>query len=308
MDPIATERPDPASAPAMMGRYGPIEVFRVGSFIPMEGGRQEIDLGTLQEIAASYDPALHPAPCVIGHPEINAPAYGWVERLYVEGGILKATLTDVHSEFADMVRAGRYRRVSISLFLPNSRGNPKPGGFYLRHVGFLGAASPAVSGLKPVSFSDGPGESVEFSQDRPTQDHALADELAQLRRKVREAEVEHLIRDGRVLPVFKDEVVSFAASLDDQETVSFAEGRADTRLNWFLSYLARQPAVVSFGAVDLGPDPFSGHVPPRPAVNAPDGYQVDRRNDDVFAAASLMAREKGISFVAAVDAVIGGEP
>ena len=32
-----------------------------------------------------------------------------------------------------------------------------PGKWYLRHVGFLGAAAPAVKGLKPVEFADDGG-------------------------------------------------------------------------------------------------------------------------------------------------------
>lgn len=296
--------PAPARPAPVTGHYGPIEIFRVGSFTAMEGKKQEIRERDLQEIAESYDPELSPAPCVIGHPQLDAPAYGWVDRLYVEGGILKASLRDTVQEFADMVKAGRYRRISISLFLPKNSNNPKPEGFYLRHVGFLGAASPAVPGLKPVSFAGTTADSMDFTQDKPAEDPALVEELAQLRRKVREAEVEGLIREGRVLPVFKDEVVSFAASLDDRESVSFADGKAETRANWFMSYLARQPAVVSFGSLDLGPDPLSGRGAPRSALNTPQGYQVDRRNDDIFAAATALAQEKGLSFADAVDAVI----
>ena len=290
------------------GKYGPIEVFRTGTFQPMGGEAQTITEANLRQIASTYDRDLAPAPVVIGHPETDAPAFGWVEHLYVEGGILKATLQDTVSEFADVVKEGRYKRVSISLFLPGSSANPKPGNFYLKHVGFLGAAAPAVPGLKPVKFHGGTADSLTFSQVKSgAEAFAQDDELVRLRRQVRAQELEKLIGQGRVLPAFKDEVLAFAASLDDRETVSFSDsGDAVTRKDWFMSYLARQPQVVSFGEMDLGPDPLDG-PPQRPIRNVPDGYTVDRRNDAVFAAATRVAKEKGISFADAVDLVIEGQ-
>lgn len=290
------------------GKYGPIEVFRTGTFQPMGGEAQTITETNLREIADAYDRELAPAPVVIGHPETDAPAFGWVEHLYVEGGILKATLQDTVSEFANVVKEGRYKRVSISLFLPGSSANPKPGKFYLKHVGFLGAAAPAVPGLKPVKFHGGMADSMTFSQVKPgVASIAHEDELVRLRRQVREQELERLINDGRVLPAFKEEVLSFAASLDDSETVSFSDGgEAVTRKDWFMSYLARQPQVVSFGEMDLGPDPKDG-LPVRQNHNIPDGYKVDRKNEGMFFAAQRIAREQGISFADAIDRVIEGQ-
>lgn len=58
-----------------------IEIFRAGDYGP-KGRYSEADL---DRIASSYDPALHEAPVVIGHPEHDRPAYGWVEALKREG-------------------------------------------------------------------------------------------------------------------------------------------------------------------------------------------------------------------------------
>lgn len=295
------------SAQMAGGKYGPIEVFRAGTFSPMGAPPQTITEANLRDIAATYDRTLAPAPVVIGHPSLDAPAFGWVEHLYVEGGILKATLEDTVSEFSELVKAGRYKRVSVALYMPKASNNPKPGAMYLKHVGFLGATAPAVPGLKPVKFSDDAGEAIHLVQDNPRV-AAFANpdsEIAKLRRQLREQEVEKLIGQGRVLPVFKDEVVAFASSLDDSETVSFSEGNTATRKDWFMSYLARQPQVVSFGAMDLGPDPMSDHATRSPH-NIPDGYRVDRKNEDVFFAAQDISRQKGISFAEAVDIVLEG--
>lgn len=247
--------------------------------------------------------AISPAPVVIGHPQTDAPAYGWVEGLYVQGGVLNATLEDTSPEFADMVKAGRYKRVSISMFLPKSPANPTPGSFYLKHVGFLGATAPAVPGLKPVKFAGSTVDALEIYQDNPAFAAAKdLDELARLRRDLRAHEVEKLIGEGRVLPIFKDEVIAFAASLDDSQAVSFSDGgEAVTRKNWFMSYLAKQPQVVSFGTFDIGDDPQKAR---RHEPNVPDGYSVDRQHNDLFQTAQRLSVEKGISFADAVDLAV----
>ncbi len=289
-----------------MDKYGPIEVFRAGKFVAMGGSEQTISEVNLRDIASGYDRDLSPAPVVIGHPATDTPAFGWVEHLYVEGGILKATLEETSVEFASLVKEGRYKRVSIALFLPNSPNNPKPGNFYLKHVGFLGAASPAVPGLKPVKFVGGSSEILTLDQDKndPAQ-FASNEELTRLRAMVREQEVEKLIGEGRVLPVFKTEVLAFAASLDDRETVSFSDGGdALTRKDWFMGYLARQPKVVTFGEMGLDDRKIDG--PRRKTHNVPDGYSVDRTNDDLFFSAQQVARNKGVSFGEAVDLVLAG--
>lgn len=67
-----------------------------------------------------------------------------------------------------MVRAGRYKKLSASLYAPDSPANPSPGAWYLRHVGFLGAQPPAIKGLAPVNFAAGDEEgtvTVEFSEE-----------------------------------------------------------------------------------------------------------------------------------------------
>jgi len=54
-----------------------------------------------------------------------------VDRLFVEGDILKATLKDVEPECAGTVKNRRYRRVSVLLFTPDGASNPFPGQSYI---------------------------------------------------------------------------------------------------------------------------------------------------------------------------------
>lgn len=142
-----------------------IEVFRTGTFKPMQGDAISYGADDLAGIAASYDPDNSPAPIVIGHPEIDAPAYGWVSGFEydAEADRLFADVDQVEPEFADAVKEGRYKKVSMSFHMPDAPNNPAPGKWYAKHIGFLGAAAPAVSGLKPVQLAaSGEGEAVVF--------------------------------------------------------------------------------------------------------------------------------------------------
>lgn len=132
-----------------------IEVFRPGTFVPMGGGALAFSAEDLAAIAADYDPEAAPAPVVVGHPSDNDPAFGWAAafRWDEAAGRLLADIGDLAAEFVAAVADGRYRKVSLSLFRPDSAANPKPGRWYPRHIGFLGGAAPAVPGLKPVTFA-----------------------------------------------------------------------------------------------------------------------------------------------------------
>jgi hypothetical protein len=137
-----------------MDLFKRVEVFRAGDHVDSSGRKHTFAEADLDRIAA-YDPARHEAPLVVGHPKDNAPAYGWVERVYREGGTLLADFKDVAPEFADLVKVGRFKKRSISLYPDGS----------LRHVGFLGATPPAVKGLKDVAFAEGEARTFEFGEE-----------------------------------------------------------------------------------------------------------------------------------------------
>jgi hypothetical protein len=132
-----------------------IEVFRPGTFRPMGGEPITYSAADLRAIADAYDAEGAPAPVVVGHPEVDAPAFGWVKRFDFDAGAgrLFAELDEIEPQFAEMVKAGRFRKVSMAFFSPRASHNPVPGTWYPKHVGFLGAAAPAVSGLKPARFA-----------------------------------------------------------------------------------------------------------------------------------------------------------
>jgi len=127
------------------------EIFKVGTHTSSAGDTREWTLEDLEKIASLYDPANHEAPIVIGHPEHDSPAYGWIEALKVEGERLLAKPKQLIEDFKEWVRAGRYKKVSMALY-PD---------FTLRHVGFLGAVPPAVKGL--AGFEEREGITIYFS-------------------------------------------------------------------------------------------------------------------------------------------------
>ena len=133
----------------------PLQIFKPGRHTAMSGAALDFSVDDLAASAAAYDPALSEAPIVVGHPVTDAPAYGWVKSLAFAGGGLEAEPDQVDPAFAEMVAAGRFKKISASFYPPASKNNPAPGVYYLRHVGFLGAQPPAVKGLRAPSFAEG---------------------------------------------------------------------------------------------------------------------------------------------------------
>ncbi|NVJ90869.1 MAG: hypothetical protein HWE34_04385 [Methylocystaceae bacterium] len=131
-----------------------IHIFKSGTFRSMEGHDLTFSDELLSQIAAIYNTDTFEAPTVIGHPKTDDPAFGWIKAVHFEDGGLYAEADQIDPAFAEMVHQGKFKKISPAFFTPTSPNNPTPGKWYLRHVGFLGAAAPAVKGLQPVHFSD----------------------------------------------------------------------------------------------------------------------------------------------------------
>jgi hypothetical protein len=130
-----------------------IEIFRGGKQIDSTGREHDGD-ALISKAVASFNPSYHEPPIVVGHPKDNAPAFGWVQALKQSGSRLLAKIRDVVPEFEAIAKQGLYKKRSAS-FYPDGR---------LRHVGFLGAAPPAVKGLADLKFEDDAGSACfEFN-------------------------------------------------------------------------------------------------------------------------------------------------
>ncbi len=139
-----------------------LHVFKAGKHVGDDGKTYEFSEAAVREMAETYDPALLDAPLVVGHPQTNDPAYGWARSALADGADLYVEPHQVDPAFAEMVNKQRFKNISLSVYLPDSPGNPVPGKHYIRHIGFLGAAAPGVKGLRPASFAEGDG-AIEFA-------------------------------------------------------------------------------------------------------------------------------------------------
>ncbi|GMV44494.1 MAG: hypothetical protein AMXMBFR64_62100 [Myxococcales bacterium] len=295
------------------------EIFRAGDY--PQGTFSATDL---DQVIANYDPARHEAPLVIGHPQTDSPAFGWVESLRRAGEVLLAQFRQVPPTLRAAVDAGRWKKVSVRL-----RRDPERG-WELRHVGLLGAAAPAVEGLGPIQF-DEQGEGVQlevdFSQKEatvPTAEEIRAEveaefsakfadrerefqaELAAERQKGRrrdmEAFVADQIKEGRLTPAQRDSgLVDFMLRLDGAQEVEFAAGAKATAAAWFEGFLKGLPLVVNFQAL-AGPGSDPGATTKDFA--SPKGEHVDAERLALHQKAVAHQRANNCSYEQALAAVI----
>ena len=169
-----------------------IEIFKAGRQTSNSGATTEFTADTLRAAASTYNAKIasggdsFKAPLVIGHPTDVAPAYGWIDSLAYDeaSGTLLATPSQVNEGLKTLVAAGAYKKVSASFYTPESPANPAKEGFFLRHLGFLGAMAPAVKGLQPVSFSDAADGVVSFGD---AEDEAVVGTLQKIMELVKGA-------------------------------------------------------------------------------------------------------------------------
>lgn len=290
----------------------PIEILRVGSFTSSGGADVRLTVEDLDMIARTYDPDVFEAPIVVGHPKDDLPAYGWIERLARIGDKLLAYPRQVEDAFKTLVQDGRFKKISASLYSPDHQGNPSKGGYYLKYVGFLGAAAPAVRGLKPVAFTGDEGDCLSFAQDMPatppTDDqlakawHDIATQKAALRQAGHAAFIEDLARQGKpVIGTRKALVLSLMESLDDTQgdLISFEEfnGQAQySQLAVFKTFLNSLPHVVKFGEVDK-----SDAIPEGASVSLKDyDGPVDMDRLTLHRSALTLSKQEGIPYAQAI--------
>lgn len=142
----------------------PLHIFKPGTHTAQCGTTYNFTEADLAATVTAYNPSLHEAPLVIGHPQHDAPAAGWVKSLSATAHGLIAEPQQIDASFAEQIAKGSYKKISASFYHPTAANNPAPGVYYLRHVGFLGAQPPAVKGLRPIELAEGEPGIIEFSE------------------------------------------------------------------------------------------------------------------------------------------------
>lgn len=288
-----------------------IRIARVGTFTSNEGVQVSFGAAELADAAAAYDSQADPAPLVVGHPRLDDPAYGWVSGLAVQDGELVATPDKVEPSFAEMVREGRFPKVSARFYPPRHPANPKPGAWYLKHVGFLGAMAPGIKGLGTVQFAEGDEDGVLsidiLSQQQEAKlaeenmasfaeretaletreagiaarEKALADKAAADRHDEHVSFAEGLVSQAKLAPVGKDIVVGLLDHFDATAMVSFAEAGEMDAGTAFRKLLDGAVPLISFAEVGAKPKGEQSYV----SFAAPEGYEVEPEAAALHAAA-----------------------
>ncbi len=184
-----------------------IEVFRAGTHTAMNGTTKTWTEADLDHAVAAYDPAQHEAPLVVGHPKDNAPAYGWALAAKREGDRLLVKPGQMDPAFREMVKAGRFKKRSISFYADGT----------IRHIGFLGAQPPAVKGLKDCHFAQ--------DDEGTTYEEATGGRLRQALEAIRE-----LIQTFAEDPAPTAEAAPIQAIMDRSEAMNALE-----RIKWISS-------------------------------------------------------------------------
>ena len=81
------------------------EIFKAGTYPQGKFTKEQIE-----EIAKNYDPSFCEAPITLDH-EQSGPAFGWVESVKSDKGVLKATFKDVTEDLKSFVNDGKYRKI-----------------------------------------------------------------------------------------------------------------------------------------------------------------------------------------------------
>lgn len=124
------------------------EIFRAGDY----GDKGNYTQDDLDAIVANFNESDQ-VPIVVGHPETNSPAWGWITGLRRIGDILQAREGSVHPAFAKARDQRLFKNRSVRIC--RTKNGPK-----LLHLGWLGAALPEVEGLSNAVFCRGASRSV----------------------------------------------------------------------------------------------------------------------------------------------------
>lgn len=309
--------PDTPAPPLVRAR---IHALRPGTF-PADPMPLTVSVDDLIALAAAYDPTRYQAPVVIGHPLTDDPAWGWVLDAAVGDTGLWLEV-ELLPEMAELVQAGSYRTVSVALWTPNAPGNPAPGVWSLKHLGFLGAQPPAVKGLAAVRLNNDAGTGITIItceeltnmitpdtasaavvalHERETainaRETALNRREAELRLAGYRGEIEQHVAAGRVTAAEVEPLALLMERLTGTATITLSEGDTPA-LDVLRQHLARLPARVTLGE-HAAPTPLPTVALPK----IPHGYRLSEAGLDLHSRAVAHQATHHTDYLTAVRAV-----
>jgi hypothetical protein len=198
------------------GTLDAVEVFRAG-----EWNGQQFTSADLDELVRGFEAEAQggrlPVKCGHTAPDTD-PAHGWIDRIWRDGDRLLARLVQIPAETLAAIRDGRWRHVSIELLRDVRTAAGRSYRLLLDGLALLGAARPAVEGLKPLHESMTRGarfaERVAFSIPLSRQETDMTDLTdlgaenarlrAQLHRQHIDSVIEADVRGKVVLPAARE--------------------------------------------------------------------------------------------------------
>ena len=217
-----------------------VEVFKTGTHTDSSGNTKKWTEKDIDKIVSSYAARKVDAPAVIGHPKSDSPAYGWVMELKRDGNKLLAKVKPTVKEFVGWVNKKLYKYVSISLRPDLS----------LRHVGFLGGAPPAVTGLKVPEFAEEEFTEIEIelSEIQPKEDKTMSEPTKQEFEELKEKH-EKFQKDFEELKKKNEKLEGDFAATEEEKMAARKELkklRLNARKNQFSQFLNEE---IAWGAL-----------------------------------------------------------
>ncbi|MGE4496326.1 MAG: hypothetical protein AB7E48_00490 [Deferribacterales bacterium] len=147
------------------------KIARTGSFTDMNGNTYTFTDDILKRLVRSFKTGSEKVPLVLGHPETDYPAHGWIKDLRVNNGFLEAQYENLSEELKRLVQEGRFKYKSISV----NGGLTK-----LKHLGILGAVAPAMSGLGSIQFNKYDNGIVMYFAEKVMEGNMTLEELGKM--------------------------------------------------------------------------------------------------------------------------------
>ncbi len=252
------------------------EIFRAGDY----GGKGTYTRDDLDSMVANFN-ERDQVPIVVGHPQSNAPAWGWLSGLRRIGDILQGQEAEVHPAFARARDEKLFKNRSVRIA-------KTPAGPKLLHLGYLGAALPEVEGLSGVVFTATPEtETIDFAlvhvpgeaepkeqprdeekktamEDKQRIEQLEADLAAEKQARAEETNARlqadqarrksdfsafvqsEMVEKGKLPKERKEEAVSFLLSLPAEESADFSWGEGEAKKTsssaiWFMNFVRALP-------------------------------------------------------------------
>lgn len=255
------------------------KIAKTGTYIDMHGNIYTFTSDDFKEIAENYKLQEEKAPIVIGHPKTDSPAFGWVKELRANGDYLEAEYEQVSDDIKKAVSDGSYKYKSISLFSSLKKlkhvgllGATPPAISGLGQISFSKENEDTIlyfteninTGEKEMDeklllekVSELEKELAESRQElemlkkelastldaKKASDEKVEEVTSNFAKYVREEKVNSLIRQGKLEPAKKDEVLKVIEKLSSDDP-AFASGEENELVESYLKSISKDTSLL----------------------------------------------------------------